>query len=508
MNPLENYPVLSLLIVLPMLVGMVLQIRSGRTDLGRGIALATGICSFFTAAVLLVAFPNGLGFLHFQEQYPWLRELNIHVHLGLDGGGALLVMLATVVSFLVLITSWNTSWAGDRFHGLVLILQSCLIGNFCSQDFLPWFLFWEISLLPAYFMIRAAGGQGAEQASIRFFLYTFIGSLGLLLGFVAIHRAVGTWDFSELAALASAGTLGNSLKQLGSGWHQVVFWGVLIGLVVKVPMMPLHGWQAPTYGSAPAPTSMLLTGVMSKMGLYAMIRILLPLFGDLILRYQSWLIGLALLTTLGGCVVALAQTNIRRMLAYSSLNHTGYCLLGLFAVAGLTDASIQSTLLGGVMLQMINHGITAACLFAFVHFLETRRGVIASLDGFGGWRTPAPVLCGFAATALFASIGLPGLNGFPGEFLIFRGLFASHPLVTCMASLGLLLTAVFLLRILQHVFHGPYTGKPGEEPNDLDRVERLVALPGAVLLVLLGIAPQLILSRLQDALHYWVKMIS
>src|SRR3954451_1457926 len=244
----------------------------------------------------------------------------------------------------------------------------------------------------------------------------------------------------------------------------VLFWCVFLGLAVKVPLMPLHGWLPSTYAEAPTGTTMLLTGLMSKMGVYGFIRILLPIFPDEIRLVLTPLLWLAVITIVYSAGAAFAQKDLKRLLGYSSINHLGYCMLGVFVVARLmtnedASANDKAAALNGVILQLFNHGLTAATLFWFVGLLEQRAGGLRGLDDFGGIRKVAPIFCGFMGIALFSSLGLPGLNGFIGEFLIFRGAFPLSTWATSLALLGLLITAIFILTLLQRVFNGPLNQK-------------------------------------------------
>jgi NADH-quinone oxidoreductase subunit M len=371
-----------------------------------------------------------------------------------------------------------------------------------------------LSLIPAFFLVRLWGGPQSRPAATQFFIYTMVGSVAMLLSFLAIFLATsgpgrpGIFDFIRLGEMAANGQL-NSALSANLGWINlssktlalVIFGGALLGFAVKVPLMPFHTWLPATYVEAPTPVTMLLTGVMSKMGMYGFIRILLPIFPETMLleKVRTTLLVLAVVTIVCSAAAAFAQRDLKRMLAYSSINHLGYCLLAVFAIVKFTSlndtalATEKAAALNGVFLQMFNHGLTAATLFLFVSYLERRSGGLRGLDDFGGLRKVAPVFCGLMGIALFSSLGLPGLNGFVGEFLIFKGVF---PLATCSASLsvlGLLLTAIFILTILQRVFNGPLNEK-WSKLSDLTLGERaLVAAPIALMFVL-GLYPQLVLG--------------
>jgi NADH-quinone oxidoreductase subunit M len=273
---------------------------------------------------------------------------------------------------------------------------------------------------------------------------------------------------------------------------------VFLGLAVKVPVIPFHTWLPAAYAEAPSPVTMLLTGLMSKMGVYGFLRILVPIFPEQLRAVLTPLLWLAVLTIVCSAAAAFAQRDLKRLLAYSSINHLGYCLLGIFAALRLTgdDARLAAepvAALNGVVLQMFNHGLTAATLFGFVALLERRTEGRRNLDDFGGLRQVAPVFCGLMGIAVFSSLGLPGLNGFVGEFLIFKGAFPLAPWATALSALGLLITAVFLLTLMQRVFHGPLNPRWAAFP-DLTTRERWVVAPAIALMFVLGVYPQLLVG--------------
>jgi NADH-quinone oxidoreductase subunit M len=406
------------------------------------------------------------------------------------------------------------------YYALILFLQAGLFGTFTALNFFHWFIFWEVSLIPAFFLVRLWGGPQRAPAATQFFVYTMVGSVAMLLAFLAIFLATnkpdaaGVFDFVKLSETAASGELSRALSGQ-TAWTtalpMIVFFGALLGFAVKVPLMPFHTWLPSTYAEAPVPVTMLLTGVMSKMGVYGFLRILLPIFPEQIQALRTPLLVLAVVTIVFSACAAFAQRDLKRILAYSSINHLGYCLLAVFAVAtaGKTltaPASEKAAALNGVLLQMFNHGLTAATLFMFVGFLEHRSGGLRGLNDFGGLRKVAPVFCGLMGISLFSSLGLPGLNGFVGEFLIFKGVF---PLATCSASLsvlGLLVTAIFILTILQRVFNGPLNEKWSKLP-DLTLGERaLVAVPIALMFAV-GVWPPLLLGVINPTVVRLVEQL-
>jgi NADH-quinone oxidoreductase subunit M len=376
-------------------------------------------------------------------------------------------------------------------------------------NFIHWFLFYELSLVPAYFLLKLWGGPGRVAAANQFFLYTMVGSVALLLAMLAVFLVTGSFDLPALAASGRTGEL-TSLLAIRLGWPElstralalVIFGGALLGFAVKVPLWPFHTWLPSAYAEAPTGVAMVLTGAMSKLGVYGLLRILLPIFPEPMRWVLTPLLWLAVATIVFSAWAALTQRDLKRIAAYSSINHLGYCLLGIFAVASATGSEPRWTVektaaLNGVILQMFNHGLTAAALFYFVGLLEQRAGR-RGLDDFGGLRHAAPVFCGLMGITMFASLGLPGLNGFIGEFLIFKGVLPLAGWAAALSALGLLLTAIFLLTILQRVWSGPLPSR-WQGFADLTLGERLVVAPAVALMLVLGLWPQLLLQFINPA---------
>lgn len=514
-----NFPLLTILTLIPFLGGLlVLSFGERYKAAARVCALAVSFIALALALVLWSHFDSASMQFQFVELHEWVPALGVEYHLGVDGLGLLMVLLTAIVVPMSLLASTRIQERASLYFGLVLLLEAGLFGTFTALNFFHWFLFWELSLVPAFFLIKLWGGPARSWAATQFFIYTMVGSVALLLAFLAIALSTHTFDFIRLADLGRNGSLTGQLAgQLG--WHSltgkrltlIIFGGALLGFAVKVPMLPFHTWLPAAYAEAPTGVTMLLTGLMSKMGVYGFLRILLPIFPQQMLWLATPLLWLAVATIVFSAGAAFAQRDLKRVLAYSSINHLGYCLLGIFAVlssGGLAVAPLRekAAALNGVFLQMFNHGLTAATLFWFVGFLEARGGGLRGLDDFGGLRKVAPVFCGLMGIALFASLGLPGLNGFVGEFLIFKGAFPLAAGATTASVLGLLITAVFILTILQRVFNGPLNGKWAALP-DLSFRERAVVIPALGLMLLLGIYPQAILGVVNTTVVQMVQFL-
>ncbi len=502
-------PVLTILTAIPAVAGAAALLAGNRAAIARGIALVAAISTLLLSAWVWCSLGSS-GAMSFVERADWVPGLGIEYHLGVDGLGALMLLLSAIVTLMAIAASRPNSKIASQqpglYFALILLLQSGLFGTFTALNFFHWFLFWELSLIPAFFLIKLWGAEGRGPAATQFFVYTMVGSVALLLAFLALFIATGSFDFQVLAQMAADGSLTPAIQ---SHLGPISLWlalGVLLGFAVKVPLMPFHTWLPATYSKAPTPVTMLLTGAMSKMGVYGLLRLALPLFGHELAQVRTPLLILATLTVVAGAWAAAVQKDLKRIFAYSSINHLGYCLLAIFAIALPTgsDTAVQlsqTAALDGVILQMFNHGLTAAAIFWFLSMLESRSGGNLAIDNFGGLRKPAPIFCGLMGIALFSSLGLPGLNGFVSEFLIFRGVWPLAWLPATVSVLGLLITAAVILTVIQRVFSGPLPEKWKTFP-DLTSGEILVMAPVLLLMLILGLVPQLVLGTVNPTVMH------
>ncbi len=501
--------ILSVLTFLPAIGAFAALATGTRATAARGFALVTATLSL---AISTWVWHTTSGSMHLVEKADWIPGIGIEYHLGVDGLGALMLLLSSIVTLMAVAASRSITTKPGLYFALLLLLESGLFGTFTALNFFHWFLYWEISLIPAFFLIKLWGSEGSGRAATQFFVYTMVGSVALLLAFLALYVATGTMDFEKLAQLSSSGTLRPLIQthlvtNLGTGAGLVsliLALMVVLGFAVKVPLMPFHTWLPATYSKAPTPVTMVLTGAMSKMGVYGFLRLALPIFGPELARARTPLLILATLTVVAGAWAAVVQKDLKRVFAYSSINHLGYCLLAAFAVAlplspNAGTSLSQTAALDGIILQMFNHGLTAAAIFWFLTWLEQRspQSPNGSLDitSFGGLRKPAPVFCGLMGIALFSSLGLPGLNGFVSEFLIFRGAFSLNWQSATVSVLGLLITAAVILTVIQRVFTGPLREQWRSFP-DLSTSERLYVAPVLVLMLILGLFPQILLGAI------------
>ncbi|MFP5237062.1 MAG: NuoM family protein [Acidobacteriota bacterium] len=507
MNGTSGFPILTLLTVLPV-AGALIALWSGKH--ARGVAMITALGTLAVSLVVWMHIPAN-GSIGLMQRAAWAPSLGVEYFVGVDGLGALMLVLSAVVTLMSIDASHRVHKQPGLYFALVLFLEAGLFGTFTALNFYHWFIYWELSLIPAFFLIKLWGGPKRGPAATQFFVYTMAGSVGLLLAFLAVFLCTGSMDFVHLGLLASTGELGQ-IVAAHMGPH-VMLWlclGVLAGFAVKVPLMPFHTWLPAAYSEAPSPVTMLLTGTMSKMGVYGLLRIALPLFGFEIAQIRTPLLVLAVITVVMGAWASAAQKDLKRLFAYSSVNHLGYCQLAIFALAipatGAAMQASQAAALNGVILQMFNHGLTAAALFWFIAMLQQRSGGLRGIDDFGGLRKPAPVFAGLMGFALFSSLGLPGLNGFVGEFLIFRGVFPLSWISATFSVLGLLITAIVILTVIQKVFAGPVPERWAAFP-DMHGSEILSLAPVIGLMVLIGLVPQLITNAVNptvvNLLAHW-----
>ena len=517
---MDHFPYLSFLVFLPLIGALlVFGLPGDRARVAKVLAAFLSVLTALVAAGAWRNFDPALGELQLVEKADWIPSLGVEYLLAVDGLSLVMILLTVLVITMAIFASPVDQRHPQIYFGLFLLLEAGLLGTFTAFNFFHWFIFWELGLIPAFFLIKLWGGRQRDRAALQFFIYTMAGSVSLFLGFLAIYLATGTFDFTRLGELGRSGELASALN-VRLGWYHlsreqlpvVIFGLVFFGFAVKIPMIPFHTWLPLAYAEAPAPVTMALTGVMSKMGVYGLLRLVQPLFPEQIRQLLPLLLTLAVVTVVVAAFSAFAQQDLKRILAYSSINHLGYCLLGAFAVMPFTGNDPAATrekavALNGVILQMFNHGLVAATLFCFVGFLEKRTGGRRQLGNFGGLRQSAPLLAGLMMVSLFASLGLPGLNGFVGEFLIFKGGFFLAGAATAFAIIGLLVSAVFILTMIDRLFHGPLTAALARFP-DLSRAEILLVLPPIALMVLLGVCPQLLTGLIDDTVRVFVANLA
>ena len=494
-------------------------VRLGVTAwMGVPFAIAMLIWARFNAG----ATASGQGVVQMVEQIAWIKAIHIDYFLGVDGLSLPLILLTVVMAPVAALSSWGVSDRPKAHYALLLLLEAAMLGYFVALDFFFFFIFWEFSLVPAFFLIQSWGRENRRYAAFKFFIYTMAGSIGLLLLFQVLYLAtrqmnIPTWSLVDLGRLGRGlpvGEVTSTLREIIFAYMEklgltavlgrfpllytsIAFWAIFVAFAIKLAVWPFHTWLPDAYAEAPTAGSILLSAVMSKMGAYGMLRILLPLVPDAAQYFAPVMGGLALVGIIAGAFGALANTggDIKRLIGYTSINHMSYVMLAIAAVAALPGGATQDSraiALNGAMMQMIAHGLSTGALFFLAGALYARTKSWNLMD-FGGLRVAAPTFAGLMGAAMFANLGLPGMAGFVGEFFIFRGAWATLPLFTALAVIGLIITALALLLMYQRIFLGPLNAEWGNIA-DLRPAEVWTILPLLALLLLLGVYPAPMLS--------------
>lgn len=494
-----GFPILSTITYLPLLgVLGVLLAGKGRPALYKAISLIATLAAFVLAVVMMMAFDTSASGLQFVEDAAWIPSLNIRYGFGVDGISALLIFLTALLGVVVVIASWH--YAKDREMGFfvsLLLLQVGMVGVFCATDLFLFYVFWEAMLVPMYFLIGIWGGPRRIYAAIKFFLFTLAGSLLMLVAIIAVvyyvndARGILTFDVRELSAQVYT--------------YRLQFWAFLaffLAFAIKVPMFPVHTWLPDAHVEAPMAGSVILAGVLLKMGGYGMLRFCLPFFPDAAVTFTPFIIVLSVVAIVYGALVSLVQRDLKKLVAYSSVSHMGFVTAGIFASIAIAGNAVG---MEGAVLVMFNHGILTGALFLMVGFLYERTHT-RQLGEMAMLATPLPITAGFLLFFALGSLGLPGLNGFVGEFLSLVGLFQYSTWLTAIAALGVILAAAYLLWMYQRIMfndRGVEAVLPSAGLRDLNRREIVALAPLVVLAVWAGVYPNTFL----DFLHAPVREI-
>ncbi|MBD2761877.1 NADH-quinone oxidoreductase subunit M [Kocuria sp. cx-116] len=485
---------LSLIVFLPLAAAAVLAAAPAISSAAaRRAWVAVSVTELMLIGVLWAGYedpgPNGLAF---EEQVPWIPGVNSRYHVGVDGLSLPLLAMTAVVFLACALYAVRDTDRPRVQAALFLFLQGVSMGVFVAADLILFFVFFDLSIVGMYFVIAGWGHGNAARSALKFFLYTFLGSLALLLGFIGLYVAAAPHTF-DIPELVDAAPLAG--EPLTGG---LVLAAILVGLAVKTPTVPFHTWLPSAHTDAPATGSAVLAGVLLKMGTYGFVRIAMPILPE---AWQAWawvIVVVGIVSVLYGAFVALAQTDLKRMVAYTSVNHMGYIVMALGAVGLVVDdlAQARSVAVAGAVVQMVSHGLITAALFLLAGVMQDRAGTY-NMGAYSGLAAPAPRYAALFATGAFASLGLPGFSGFIAEFQIFAGSIAVAP-ITAIALPGILVTAALFLRALQQVFSGPTQGHAAGF-TDLRTWELWSTAPLLALSVLIGVLPRVLLDVVEPA---------
>ena len=489
--------VLSWMIFFPLIgAGVLLLLPSRKASWIKGVAVAATLPPLFWAVQLFVAFQRNFPGLQLQQfQFTegprtWIGSFNINYFLGVDGISISMVLLTALISTIAVIASFGINRQLKAYFALFLLLDAGMMGVFCALDFFLFYVFWEIMLLPMYFLIGIWGGPNKIYAAIKFFLYTLFGSVFMLLAVIFLYFKAGrTFNMVEMMETS---------RHLVMGVQVLLWFAFYIGFAIKIPAFPFHTWLPDAHVEAPTAISVILAGVLLKMGTYGLLRINFALLPEATAKL-AWVLALiGMINIVYGALCAMAQSDLKKLVAYSSISHMGYVMLGM---ASLTPQGIN-----GAVLQMFNHGTITAMLFLLVGVVYDRAHH-RQIDGFGGLANQVPVYTGLTALAFFASLGLPGLSGFVSEVLVFMGGFKTFPLYTIVSATGIVLTAAYLLWTLQRMFLGELNPKYATL-TDMSPRELLTLIPLGIIVIILGVYPMPVLDLISQTLNSLVGHVT
>ena len=496
---MTGLPILSLAILLPLLGAILLLFinnRDGSKDaLIRNITLGVSLITFAVTLALWAGFhPSGESF-QFVERHPWIPAFGIEYYLGIDGLSLMLIVLTGFLTPIALLTSWESiETKVKEFSIFMLVLETAMIGVFCALDLFLFYVFWDILLIPMYFLIGIWGYDQRVYAAVKFILYTMVGSALMLVAILALYYRHGsatgiyTFDLPTLARFV-----------LPPGMAQdLMFLAFALAFAIKVPLFPFHTWLPDAHVQAPTPGSVILAGVLLKMGGYGLIRFAFPLFPEAAAYFAPLLAWLSAIAIVYGALVAMVQPDTKKLVAYSSVSHMGFVVLG---IASMTVQGVQ-----GASYQMLAHGVSTGALFALVGMMSDRRHT-RLISEYGGIKAVMPKLTAVFLVITLSSVGLPSMNGFIGEFLIMLGTFKWDPKYVVVAGLGVILSAVYMLWMFQRVFYGPVTNDHNKHLPDLSFREWAIVGPLAAMAIFMGVFPNLFLRPMEPAVQRIVERV-
>ncbi|MBI1938577.1 MAG: NADH-quinone oxidoreductase subunit M [Ignavibacteriales bacterium] len=520
-----GFPILSLITFLPVL-GMIiiLFLKKEQTAVIKYTALAITALQVVLALVLLMNYNYSAAGVYEEKSFQfiekfrwinitgisWLGTVKVDYFLGIDGLSMPMVILTALISFIATLSSWNINHSLKGYFALFLLLDTGMMGVFVSLDFFLFYIFWELMLLPMYFLIGIWGGPRKEYAAIKFFIYTLFGSVFMLLVMIGLYFSATetladgskVFTFNILQLMNSANyTADGILSSLNpNNMRFAAYIALFVGFAIKIPMFPFHTWLPDAHVEAPTPISVILAGVLLKMGTYGILRISYPVFPDVTKQLMWWIALFGVINIIYGALVALAQKDFKKLIAYSSVSHMGYVLLGM--------ASLTSVGINGAIFQMFNHGTITAMLFLIVGVIYDRTHT-RGLNDFGGLASQLPIYTGFVTVAFFAAIGLPSMSGFISEAFVFVGAFSIDAIrtLTIISTLGILLGAGYMLWTLQRIFFGPLNEK-WANLKDLEFREYAMFIPLTIVIIFLGVYPSAMLNIMNTSVNSLVNLLS
>jgi NADH-quinone oxidoreductase subunit M len=489
-------PLLSTIIWLPIVAAIVLAFfpNHARTAI-KGWGLFSSLAVFVVSLGLLRGWDDSQAGFQFVESLTWIPQWGITYSLGVDGISIWLVLLTTFLTPLIFLAGWNTLYKHPKEYVIAfLVMETAMIGAFVATDLLLFYIFFELMLLPMYLVIGVWGGANRIYAAVKFFLFTIAGSLLMLLAI--IYFVYQAWQQTGVASFAITDLYGVQLLPTA---QILLFFAFTLAFAIKVPLFPLHTWLPDAHVEAPTGGSIILAGVMLKMGTYGFLRFVLPFFPESSVRWAGLMMTLSVIGIIYGALVAWVQPDMKKLVAYSSVSHLGFCVLGIFAM--------NQTAIEGSILQMVNHGLSTGALFLLVGVIYERRHTRLLAD-YGGIGRTMPVFATFLVISALSSVGLPGLNGFIGEFLILAGTFKSSPVAAIFAATGVILAAIYLLWLVQKVLFGPITNEENRNVRDIAWNETAAMVPIVILMVWIGVHPNTFLKKMEPSVKHLIATMT
>ena len=494
---MSQFPLLSILILLPFFTGAALCLMpAGRKNSAFFVAMVGSVITFLLSVLLWTQFDATNTALQFVERFSWVSRLNIEYYLGVDGISVPLILLSTITTIVILVTADRATESYNMYLGMFLMLEGILIGVFAAQDSILFYLFWELSLVPLLLLVGVWGGENRKYAAIKFFLYTFLGSVLMLIALIYLGSNSDTFAIADL-----------TIKGIPQFYQQMLFIFFLIAFAIKIPMWPVHTWLPDAHVQAPTGGSVILAAVMLKLGGYGLIRFNLPLFAGVSETFALFVIVLSLIAIVYISFVALNQDDMKSLIAYSSIAHMGFVTLGLFVIYLFKpfDAATAAMGVNGAVFQMVSHGLISAALFLAVGYLYKLTGT-KKIKDFGGIARKAPVFSAFFVFFAFANVALPGTSGFVGEFLVIIASFRANFLIALVSALTMVLGASYTLFMIKRVVFGSDTGRAVAMVKDIGVIDKFVYGLLAALVMLLGLSPSIIIDVFQPVVEKIIKL--